>query len=243
MTDTALPLRSGAKPRRQDPSREESSRQNPSRTGSSRQAPVRQDPAPAEPRRASLLVPVLAVFAIALASGLGATWFATSAGAGFDTLKVGPWVSHPRNGAVDADPYARAVLARTGEIPLGLGEGLAFTAGRDSAGQPLVGSCSYRILGRVPPTRFWSLTLHGPDGALIPNAAGRSGFTSGEVVRDAKGIVAIEVSREARPGNWLPAGSDRRFQLTLRLYDTPVSGTATALEPAALPRIDRVGCP
>ncbi|MFO1149297.1 MAG: DUF1214 domain-containing protein [Alsobacter sp.] len=223
MSDTALPFRSGA--------------------GNRREAPARQSPAPTGGTRSGILLPVLAVFAIALVTGLGGTWFATSAGAGFETLKVGPWVSHPRNGAIDADPYARAVLARTGEIPLGLGEGLAFTAGRDSAGQPLVGSCSYRIVGRVPPTRYWSLTLHGVDGTLSPNPAGRFGFTSGEVVRDAKGTVAIEVSREARPGNWLPAGSDRRFQLTLRLYDTPVSGTATALEPTALPRIDRVGCP
>jgi hypothetical protein len=223
MSDTALPLRSRPKPR-QD-------------------MPARQFPLKAETRRRGLLVPMLAVFAIAIVSGLGATWFATSAGAGFETLKVGPWVSHPRNGAIDADPYARAVLARTGEIPLGLGEGLAFTAGRDSAGQPLVGSCSYRVMGRVPPTRYWSLTLHGIDGSPVANDAGRFGFTSGEVVRDSRGMFAIDVSREARPGNWLPAGSDRRFQLTLRLYDTPVSGTATALESSALPSIDRVGCP
>lgn len=194
-------------------------------------------------RRRSALLSVLAVFAVAVVTGLGGTWLAISAGAGFETLKVGPWVSHPRNGAIDADPYARAVIVRTGEIPLGLGEGLAFTAGRDSAGQPLVSSCSYRVFGRVPPTRFWTLAAHEVDGSLMPNPADRWSFTSGEVVRDSSGRVAVEVSHEVRPGNWLPVGSDRRFQLTLRLYDTPVSGAAAALEAQAMPRIDRVSCP
>lgn len=185
---------------------------------------------------------VLAIMAIGAATGLGGTWFATSAGAGFNALRAGPWVSHPRNGAIDADPYARAVVARSGEIPLGLGEGLAFTAGRDSSGQPLVGSCSYRVVGRVPPTRYWTVTVHGPDGALIPNEAGRFGFTSGELVRRADGLVTIAVSREVSPGNWLPTGTDRRFQLALRLYDTPVSGTANALDATSLPRIERERC-
>ena len=157
-------------------------------------------------------------------------------------MRVGPWVSYPRNGAIDADPYSKAVIARSGEIPLDLGEGLAFTATRDGAGQPLLGSCSYRIVGRLPPTRLWTLTLHGMDGSLIPNAAGRFGFTSGEVVRDAEGVVAVAVGRDAAAGNWLPVGAPGRFQLALRLYDTPVSGTASALDPALLPRIEREGC-
>ena len=186
---------------------------------------------------------MLAVLAIAGATGMGATWVATSTGAGFGQLKIGPWVSYPRSGATDADPYTKAVLARTGEIPLGLGEGLAFRAGRDSAGQPLIGACSYRVTGRVPPTRYWTLTLNGPDGGLVANEAQRSGFTSGEVVRDGKGLLSIVVSREARPGNWLPMGSGGRFQLVLRLYDTPVSGTAASLDASLLPRIETEGCP
>jgi hypothetical protein len=204
---------------------------------------------PAAPRRqAGMRLPrtalpsVLAVMAIGVVTGLGGTWFATSTGAGFNALRAGPWVSYPRNGAIDADPYARAVVARSGEIPLGLGEGLAFTAGRDSTGQPLVGSCSYRVVGRLPPTRYWTVTVHGADGSLIHNEAGRFGFTSGELVRRADGLVTIAVSRDVRPGNWLPTGTDRRFQLVLRLYDTPVSGTANALDAASLPRIERERC-
>lgn len=193
-------------------------------------------------RLRTALPSVLAALAIGAVTGLGGTWFATSTGAGFNALRAGPWVSHPRNGAIDADPYARAVVARSGEIPLGLGEGLAFTAGRDSTGQPLVGSCSYRIIGRVPPTRYWTVTVHAPDGALIANEAGRFGFTSGELVRRADGLVAIAVSRDVQPGNWLPTGDARRFQLALRLYDTPVSGTANALDAASLPRIERDRC-
>jgi hypothetical protein len=199
-------------------------------------------PAASPRRRLGGLAGALAVMAIGLGVGLGATWFATGTGAGFGSVKVGPWVSHPRNGAIDADPYSKAVIARSGEIPLGLGEGLSFAATRDGAGQPLIGSCSYRVVGRVPPTRFWTLTLHGMDGSLIPNAAQRFGFTSGEVVRDGKGVVTVTVSADASPGNWLPVGSRGRFQLALRLYDTPVSGTASAIDAGLMPRIEREAC-
>lgn len=209
-----------------------------------RQEPPAAPAAAASPRgRLRTALPsVLAVIGIALVTGLGGTWLATAAGSGFGTLKAGPWISHPRNGAIDADPYAKAVIARSGEIPLGLGEGLSFVAGRDSAGQPLVGSCTYRVVGRVPPTRYWTITLHAPDGSLVPNEAQRFGFTSGELVRRADGVVSIAVSRQVQPGNWLPAGTAGRFQLALRLYDTPVSGTANALDAASLPRIEREGC-
>ena len=38
------------------------------------------------------------------------------------------WKASPGAGSPDADPYSIARLARTGEVPLGAGEGLAFTA-------------------------------------------------------------------------------------------------------------------
>jgi hypothetical protein len=211
-----------------------------------REAPrqLRQAVPASPPRRRTLgaLPTTVAVLAIGAAVGLGGTWLAVERGAGFGAVRVGPWVSFPRNGSTEADPYSRAIVARSGGLPLGLGEGLSFTATRDSAARPLVGSCVYRIVGRVPQTRYWTLALETPAGALIPNQARRHGFTSAEVVRDASGVFAIAVSTEARPGNWLPVGSDGRFELVLRLYDTPLSGTSTVIDPGRMPQILREDC-
>ncbi len=189
-----------------------------------------------------MLARVLAVFTIAAVVGLGGTWFAIDSGAGFGAVRIGPWVAYPRNGSVDADPYSRAVVARSGIMPLGLGEGLAFTARRDGAGNPLIGGCEYRIAGFVPPTRYWTLSAETPAGALIANPASRHGFTSGEIVRGPDGSFVITVAPTARPGNWLPVPSKERFDLVLRLYDTPISGTSTVIDPARMPTITRVAC-
>ena len=64
--------------------------------------------------------------------------------AGWDYIIVGAgsagWHGNAVTGSVDADPYSRAVVARSGIMPLGLGEGLAFTARRDGAGWVLDGA-------------------------------------------------------------------------------------------------------
>ena len=192
--------------------------------------------------RLGTLARVLAVFAIAAAVGLGGTYLAVDAGAGFGAVRVGPWTAYPRNGSVDADPYSRAVVARSGVMPLGLGEGLTFTARRDSGGQPLIGACEYKIAGFVPPTRYWTISAETPSGALIANPAGRHGFTSGEIVRGPDGSFVIAVAPGARAGNWLPVPARERFDLVLRLYDTPISGTSTVIDAARMPTITRLGC-
>lgn len=202
-------------------------------------------PRPAVERRRlrlGILPDVLAVLAIGAVVGLGGTWLAVERGAGFGAVRVGPWTAFPRNGSTEADPYARAIVARTGSLPLGLGEGLSFTAVRDSAGRPLVGSCTYRVSGRVPPTRLWTLTLETPSGTLVANPAQRYGFTSAELVRDADGRFTIAVSPDVQPGNWLPSATGGRIELVLRLYDTPLSGTSTTIDPSRMPRIDQEGC-
>ena len=86
------------------------------------------------------------------------------------------------------------------------------------------------------------MTLHALDGSIPANKAGRFGFTSGEVVRAENGTFDIAVSQDARPGNWLPLGGPGRFEVALRLYDTPASATISVIDPALLPRIEREAC-
>jgi len=188
------------------------------------------------------LLKLLVALVLGLALGLGATWASLDKGIGFGLVRAGPWIAFPKAGSRGADPYARAALSRTGELPLDLAEGLAFTARWDSEGAALEAACAYRIEGPAPQARYWTLSALSADGRLVANAAERLAFTSAEIVRPERGGWSVRVGRQAQPGNWLPYGGQGPFQIVLRLYDTPVSATAASLRANDLPRIVREGC-
>ena len=192
--------------------------------------------------RPQLLVRILLVLAIGAALGVAASWAALRNGLAFDLVEAGPWVAAPRLASRARDPYAAAALARSGETPLDLAEALAFVARADASGAKLDGACVYRVKGPAPQARFWTLTLTDQQGRLIENDARRYGFTSTEIVREETGGFEIAVSATARAGAWLPAPPDRRFALTLRLYDSPVAAAAATLQADALPQILREQC-
>jgi hypothetical protein len=175
------------------------------------------------------------------ALGLASAKWAVDAHHDFSTRLIGPWQMRLDTGEPGGDPYLRASVARSGEITLGPGEGLELVAEVDSEGRGLDGRCAYTLSGREPPGRHWTLSLRGRDGRPFANAAGRHGFTSAEVLREAGGGIAVTVSAEAAAGDWLPAPAQGGFVLVLRLYDPP-SGAAEALGVETLPRIARGDC-
>ena len=187
------------------------------------------------------LLPLAFTLLIATILGLGVTWFSVTHSRGLDNVRVGSWEGWPRSGTSKADPYARASVARSGELPLELADGLLFLATTDDAGNPLDGRCETRIVGVLPQARLWTLTVTDQDGNLIPNDAGRFGFTSAEVVYRDNGAIDVRLSPRARTGNWLPTGARPRLKVALRLYDAPFSFTSGA-DAAVLPRITREAC-
>ena len=192
---------------------------------------------------------LLVLYALALGAGLGlasANW-ATLGRSPFGGVTLNAWTAWPRLGSREADPYARAIHARTGEIPIALGEGLLLTAAMDDAGWPLSLACVYRIAGATPPARAWTLTAERRrPAAVAAEAAGpppRLGFTSTEVLRDANGRFAITLAPRVQPGNWLPMpDGEGALRLALRLYDTPVAASTGALEREGVPSITRLDC-
>ena len=180
--------------------------------------------------------------AVAIAVGVGSAWFAIDRGLWFGAITAGPWTAFPQAGSPDADPYALAMLARTGEVPLGAGEGLTFTADQDDAGALLTGRCTYVVAGKTPSARLWTLTATDGDGRLMANPLNRSGFHSGEIVREASGDFTITVSPSVQPGNWLPVATVDRINLILRLYDTPLTAGSQLAE-LTMPAIGKVSCP
>ena len=179
---------------------------------------------------------------LAAAVGLGTTWLSISRGVAFGAMRVGAWTAWPRTGSVDIDPYARASIARTGELPLGTGDGVAFYARTDDAGNVLDGRCTFTISGTTPTARYWTLTLYDRNGRLVANTLDRHGFTSTEIVRDTQGRFTISVAPRARPGNWLPTGGIERYILLWRLYDTPVGVASRTTKQDPMPAVVRKAC-
>jgi hypothetical protein len=185
----------------------------------------------------------LLAFMVAAAIGLGTTWFVLNEGIAYGGVTVGAWTAWPKNGTPGVDPYARAMLARTGELPVGSGDGVTFYARADDAGRPFDGRCDTILSGTTPQARFWTLTLYDPEGRLVANSVRRHGFTSQEVIRGPDGTFEITIGPRARPGNWLPTGGVERYLLALRLYDTPVGLASRSGRDVPMPAVHERGCP
>ena len=190
-----------------------------------------------------LILSTLLALVIATVVGVGATWMTSTRGTDFGKLQIGAWTARPKTGTADVDPYSRASIARSGDLPIGQGDGVAFLAKTDDNKRPLDGRCDVVVSGVTPAARFWTLTLYDMKGHLVANALQRYGFTSEEIIRSADGSFEVRVASRSRAGNWLPTGGIERYALLLRLYDTPVGVATRTPRDAPMPAIATAGCP
>ena len=184
----------------------------------------------------------LFAFVVAASVGLGITWLTLTRSTAFGAVHIGAWTAWPRTGTPGIDPYARAVISRSGELPVGVGDGIAFYAHADDHGKIFDGRCDVDISGITPTARFWTLTLYDRDGKLVPNSVSRYSFTSQEILRNNDGSFTIRIGPRARYGNWLPTGGIEHYILVLRLYDTPVGVATRAGREAPMPSITAREC-
>lgn len=186
----------------------------------------------------STFLRIAIVLTIAIGGGAGSVWWALAGWQGPGALEIGGWTAWPAAGTPQADPYARARIARDATLPLGRAEGLAFEARRDSAGEPLRRDCAYRMEGKVPVARFW--TLHwAPPGR--PPAERLPALHSLQILRGADNSFDAAVGPFAAPGNWLRTEGKGDMVLLLTFYDIPVSSGLDASD-LDMPRIYRTGC-
>ncbi len=190
-----------------------------------------------------LLIGTLFVFVVAAAVGLGATYLALTRGTTFGGLTVGAWTAQAKTGTIDADPYARASIARSGRLALALGDGITFMAKGDDDRRPFDGRCDVVLSGITPAARFWTLTLYNTHGELVANAVHRYGFTSEEIVRRPDGHFTIVVAPRANPGNWLPTGGIEHYILAMRFYDTSVGVATKEGREIPMPVVTTRSCP
>jgi hypothetical protein len=186
------------------------------------------------------LARLIGALALAIGLGLGSAYYAVMSLSGDNVIANGPWTTSLTTGGTDADMYTRDFVALTGLFALNKDETIYFGANGDSAGAPLDGHCTYRIEGRDPDTRWWSVTLYGKDNFLIPNPSNRYSVSQSNVVRAADGSFVIRISTTEEPNNWIAASPDG-FQITLRLYN-PGASVKTNPATAVLPSIVKEAC-
>ena len=192
-------------------------------------------------RRVATALAAFGAVGLGTAAGLLIT-AATIRSDAIGTVRVGAWRVFTDAGTPAVNPYLRARAARLGDIPLAAAQGLTATARHDDAGQALDGRCRYRLNGPVPPAQFWTLEATDLTGHPFDNAAARHGFTATDVLRSADGRFTIDLSPDARPGNWLPLPGAGRFMLVLRLYDTGLTSGGAAAKSASWPTVEALGC-
>ncbi|WP_323760591.1 DUF1214 domain-containing protein [Maricaulis sp.] len=151
----------------------------------------------------------------------------------------GPWITNPQIGSSDANPLTRALVARRGLLALNREEAVYFTATRDSQGHNLTERCAYEIIGQMPPTRWWSLTIYDEASFLPRNGRNRHAVSQTTARTDASGRVIIPVGQDEVGAIFTENAG--LFSLTLRLYH-PDPVVLEDLDSLTFPRIDRLGC-
>jgi hypothetical protein len=173
----------------------------------------------------------LVVFIGLCGGGLSAFW-AVNTDSGFGSVKIGRWTSWPLAGNVDSDPYTKARVAKDGSVPLGAAEGLAFFLIKDEFGKNIRRECNYSISGSTPPARMWTLSVQDRNrNIVLAHEGGINTAFSQSILRRQDGSFTINIGKKPYAGNWLATSGKGPMRLVLRLYDTPITGSAGLVEP------------
>ncbi|APO74018.1 hypothetical protein AM571_CH01181 [Rhizobium etli 8C-3] len=179
---------------------------------------------------------------VAFGGGIVVSLYALDATQGFGAIKLGAWEAFPELQTANADPYAKSHRARAGKLLYGSAEGLAFTASVDDSGERLNAACSYRISGQTPPARLWTLFTSDNSGNPASIRPGLpAALNSWTILRRADSSFTIDISANARAGNWLALPAAGTFRLVLTLFDTPTAGSSGVID-LAMPRLSKIGC-
>jgi hypothetical protein len=182
----------------------------------------------------------LSILVLGASLGLGSAWALINAPGFGKSAQVGAWRIDLFTGSTTADMYTRARIAVILFLALNREETIYYVASTDDRGWPLRPSCVYKVEGRVPAARWWSITAYGPDYFLIDNPIRRFSFNMRSVRPDAAGRFAFVTAPTEQPGNWLPTPTRDQFYLTYRLYN-PAPEIGAHPERLDPPKITREG--
>ncbi|MFA5077883.1 MAG: DUF1214 domain-containing protein [Dehalococcoidia bacterium] len=151
--------------------------------------------------------------------GIGSAVLAIERSAVSSSVINGPWRTNLATGSEQHDMYNRAWFAIHALLGLNQSESIYYFAYTDDSGERLNGDNVYRIEGNVPDARWWSITVYGEDDFLIPNEMNCYSYSGNSVTYDQDGKYTIYLSKNQKPGDWIPLGDQKSFSLALRLYN------------------------
>lgn len=184
---------------------------------------------------------LLLTIAVALGIGFGLSYYALNDGRLFGGSAIGPWAAWPDVGSAQPNPYTRAPMTREAALPLGRSEGLQFLATTDSDGRPLTRACTYRLMGHVPVSTFWTLVAVDENWVNLAAPDGQAALRSSDIARDNSGAILLRVGTDLASGTWLELSGTGPFSLALTLYDTTAfSGFGASND--TMPTIAREAC-
>jgi hypothetical protein len=170
--------------------------------------------------------------------GLASVTAAIDGSIGGISESLGQWKIWPLAGAAGADPYTRAHFTAQDRLPPNSFEVQEYETAVDSDGRSLDSSCTYRLTGRIPPTRWWSVWAMAA--GLNPDQQ-PVGVTSNDVVYDAQGQVMVAFSPTPQTGQWIRLNDYGGFSVIMRLYNPAVNFRRNAKQ-EPLPVLARVSC-
>lgn len=174
--------------------------------------------------------------------GLGGAYWLIERANSIAVAEAGGWAINLKAGSCQSDPLSRAMVARHGLLALSKEETIYFIRAADDAGAPFDPACAYRVEGRDPPARWWSVTLYDERGYLAQNADAAHAVDASRMVRAADGAWEVRIGPDrAGAANWLSTNAAGRFSLLLRLYN-PDPALLADPRAAPLPQIVRGPC-
>ncbi len=181
---------------------------------------------------------------LSLVVAIISAWYMIAKGSPVSVQTFGPWTSWVTAGSPLADPYTRAYIARSGLLPLTATSARYFTATTDSNGRTLNASCIYNLEGKTIDALWWSIAVYDLEGQSFSNQMFRYAFSKDNLFLRENGTYQITVSKEARPGNWLPVNGNVDFILKLRIYwpQNPDELISEDSSSTVFPKISRVSC-
>ncbi len=184
--------------------------------------------------------------AVLLGALIGAlvTMWSLPALASLGQVQIGAWRHNPAAGAAAADPYTRALVARSGLLALNSHETIYFSIAEDDRGEPLEEACVYELTGGDLPARWWSVTIYAPDDYLPRNDDHAFSMDATRISAAAGAAWTTRISQvKGDAVNWISShGARNGYILTLRLYQ-PQQEAREHPASIALPHLARISCP
>lgn len=173
----------------------------------------------------------------AVATALAVEWAGRSDWAGPNS-----WQTSLLAGARAADPFTRAVIARSSLLALNRQETIYYVRKTDDAGQPLDAKCTYLLSGKGLPARWWSYTLYDEAHFLARNLDNAPSIDASRVAgKGADGFVARISNVPGPEPFWISSRHGGRFELVARLYN-PTSQAQADPRQVELASIAKLSC-